>query len=202
MEIVSITNALVNPNTSKSLVNALQFCNDPRDFRLPDYLMSDMESSTPTFEMSGWIHSKKGADKGLDSFDPYANEINYPVDEIGQMIAEKLELMPDIERRLWRTRDSGEIVLVNEIWSEKKAQQRDRPVKSGERICASTDILKKLCIVFERDLIISVRIERQRHHSYRSGAKIDDTQIPPSHKIFIFSTKGVLQDANRSYKLR
>ncbi|HVU39295.1 MAG TPA: hypothetical protein VHC95_13255 [Opitutales bacterium] len=203
VEYVSIASALVNPSASQSLANALSYCKDPRNFRLPSYLDNEMEYKCPPFELTGWIKTR-GMDKGRDEFDPFARNIHYPPSEVGQPFAESLKLFTDSdEERYWYMPGVEGRVLTNEVWSDQKIGQReDWPYRYGEKICANEDFLKRLCAAQNKHLIFEVQVRRSRHHSYyRGGAKDNSLDIPPSHKIFIFSSDGVLKDAEKSYNV-
>ncbi|MFN2304905.1 MAG: ATP-binding protein, partial [Anaerolineales bacterium] len=99
-ESVYISTALVVPEASQSLLNALTTCSNPHDFKLPDYQEERLEFQSFPFELKGWIW-RKYKDNRLDEYDPYAGQLNFPPFDVGQSIVEKMGLSADSEKREW-----------------------------------------------------------------------------------------------------
>ena len=195
-----VASALVAPEASQSLLNALATCQNPHNFKLPDYQEDRMELAVPPFELKGWIwHSSK--DNRLDQFDRKAAEIDYPAYRIGKSIIEQLQLSVDSEERLWTEPNSERAALVCELWSDERAEERDNPIRRGNRMSASLEFLTKLCSVLGCQLIVNVEIERRLRSRYaRNENGIE--YLLPNWKIYILTADGTLRDERTHYHLR
>jgi hypothetical protein len=200
-ESFSVSSALVNPDTSLSLLNALTTCSNPRDFYLPLYQEDEAEISSSSFTLEGWI-SRGEQSKYLDEYDPFAGDIAYPPHSPGKTIIEKFNLESDIEQREWRLPNSYQAILMSELWGDKASEGRDTGVPRGARITSSNSFLKHLCASLNRDLIIKVEIER--HYQYRPYQSESDEEIkypPPYCKVYLFSADGILRDTATCYRI-
>jgi hypothetical protein len=200
-ETIRISSALVSPLTSQALANALRSCKDPLRYRLPYYLDHEHEYNKPPFELQGWIAHEEDCDSGLDNFDPYAKEIPYPPFTVGKSIETLFKLKSHNDCRTWYLPNSQKPSLRSELWSDKDIDERrdEGPYRFGNRMNASILFLKELCRQLDKELIIEVQIERQHYDFGRKNYEFG--YVPPSHKIFIFSSKGVLKDAERSHTI-
>ena len=202
-ETISISSALVTPETSAALASALRWCNTPMDFRLPSYLEDEAEFQNPPFELLGWIRRSHGSDKRLDEYDPYSHEIPFPPCEIGNTIASTLGLTPDEQRRDWRASGEARPSVSCEVWSDKTSMtgEHERPRRRGQRMSASIALLKRLCASLNKNLVFEVQITREKDRWYRSSVDEAYRYVIPSHKIFLFSSDGVLRDARESHRI-
>ena len=197
-----IASAFVHPEASTALLNALTTCSNPRDYKIPDYQEVRKEFDEPPFQLQGWIYSKSQG-KGLDEYDPFAGDISYPPYQPGESIVEQFGLWTDFEQRNWYSPNVENPVMVNELWGDKSSDDRDSPVRHGNRVSASLDFLTNACTRLGQDLIIEVQIKR--HYAYNSyRAKTDDKieYPPPYSKVYLLSADGRLRDAGKSYQLR
>jgi hypothetical protein len=201
VEHLIVGSALVNREAAESLANSMRSRPDPNHFMLPSYGDHDREFQIPPFELIGWITTRSGSDHRLDQFDPHANEIRYPPEEVGETFSSILGLSTDHERRTWSSQNAVTPRVINEIWSNKQSARQDWPYRFGERMSASLDLLKQLCTISEKDLIFCVEIDRKLHRHYRSQRGEDDVYTPRSFKVLIFSSNGILRDAEKSYQL-
>ncbi|HWQ91035.1 MAG TPA: hypothetical protein VN673_05135, partial [Clostridia bacterium] len=199
VENISISSALVNSETANALAAALRTAEDPNGFRLPDYLDEQAEIHQTPFELLGWIHEARGH-HGIDRFDPYSKEIEYPPDVVAPSFTSMLGLFPDEELRTWHARGAAQPSLICEVWSEKTHNPHEEPFRHGQRNAASCKLLRKLCALTGKELIIEVRISRSKHRD-RHNREEDIGYIPASHKIFTLSSNGVLKDRDKSYQL-
>ncbi|HWX22687.1 MAG TPA: ATP-binding protein [Candidatus Binatia bacterium] len=201
VENISISSALLNPEAADALANALRSAEDSNGFRLPNYLDEEAEFHKPPFELLGWIREGRPGNYGIDQFDPYAKEVTYPPDSVDDSFTAMLGLSTDPEGREWHLQRGILPSLTCEVWSEKTINPREEPFRHGQRNAASCRLLKKLCALTGKELIIEVRISRTEHRSRYSRRDNDFGYIPPSHKIFILSSNGILTDKDKSYKL-
>ncbi len=200
VETIRVSSALVNRESATSLATAMRTREHSYNCRLPGFKDSDEELTQPPFELFGWIVDHDSGDRRVDAFDPHAREIHYPPLEIGNSFITLLNLTPDLEKSRWHQGNGREPFLRSETWSEEKKWQRgerEEAFRHGVRLCASIKLLKQLCVAVEKDLIIEVQISRREEHSRDSAYGY----LEPSHKVFIFSSDGVLKDGPTSYQL-
>ncbi len=203
VETIRVNSALVNRDTSNALANAMRTREHVYSCRLPSYRESDAETTQAPFQLTGWIVEPDGSETRLDAFDPHAREISYPPLGIGETFEELLDLKSDFEKRHWRKAGSGDVLIKSETWSDEKRWrrgEREEPFRHGVRVCASIALLKQLCIMTDKDLIIEVQIARREERSY-SKNESNYSYVEPSFKVFVFSSDGMLKDAGKSHQL-
>jgi len=199
VEHVTVSSALVRCEMANSLAVALRSTSDPYQVFMPSY-KQDTDFSVAPFDLVGWIHSNGGCDSRLDNLDPYAREIAYPPDEVGDTFATLLRLRPDYEKRRWHKPNAEAPSAVCEIWSDKDITSRDEPSRGGHRIAATAELMQELCSAADRRLIICVKIRRDLEGRHRSER--NDFGYPTSsHKVFIFSADGTLSDSTTSHRI-
>lgn len=91
-----------------------------------------------------------------------------------------------------------EALAICEVWSEKRADVRDRPFSFGERIRASGELLTKLCKLSGKKLVLEVRIKRRID---RDQARETFGLILPSRKVFVLSSDRVLSDKKSRHQI-
>jgi hypothetical protein len=200
VETIKVSSALVNREAAKSLATAIRNREHSYSCRLPCFKEADEELKRPPFELVGWIVDRDGGDTRLDAFDPHAREIRYPPLEIGNSFVTLLNLTADFEKFCWHQGTGCETLLRSETWSDEKSWrrgEREEAFRHGVRLCASIKLLKQLCATTGKDLIILVEISRREEHSRDSAYE----NLEPSHKVFIFSSNGVLKDGPASHQL-
>jgi hypothetical protein len=196
-----VSSALVSPAASQSLLNALTTCPDPHDFKLPDYEEKRMEFESGPFVLKGWLW-RSYTDNRLDEYDPLAAQIAFPPYQVGESIVEKLGLSVDAEQREWFLPNTDKGSLFCEIWSTNNPDRDEERLRRGQRISASLEFLKHLCLNLESELILKVQISRQfRHKSYTRNEE-ENGYTPPHSKIFVLSADGKFRDTETSYQLR
>ncbi|MEX2347711.1 MAG: hypothetical protein WD511_00705 [Balneolaceae bacterium] len=198
-EVYSVNSALISKKVSDSLLNALNTCNDPYDFKLPEYNDPQFEIDDPPFKLNGWVEDNY-IQKGIDVKDPYSADISYPPYSLSDAIIKKLNLSKDSESRFWYQGDKLTPILHCEIWSKLDERDIDRPIGEGKRLSGSRDFLQGLCTKLDCELIIEVQIRRTAYKSY--GTKEEEFEEGPKSKVYIFSKDGRLRDERTSYKIR
>jgi hypothetical protein len=63
------------------------------------------------------------------------------------------------------------------------------------------ELLKELCVKTGKSLVFTVQIRRHEQRQHRAPGEESLGYIQPSHKIFIFSSNGKLEDAGKNYQL-
>lgn len=197
-ETLYVSSALVSPEASQSLLNALSSCSNPHDFKLPDYEEDEMEFEVDTFNLKGWI-GRNSTSNRLDEFDPFAAEIYYPPYQIGKSIAEQFRLSADAEKRQWFVAGNDKTSLLCEIWSSNKSEYDKERWRHGIKLSASLQFLRNLCFSTGKELIIEFQMNRRFKNNYGGS---DDGYQPPFSKIYLLSQDGEIRDERTSYKLR
>ncbi|WMT40489.1 hypothetical protein RE628_25410 [Paenibacillus sp. D2_2] len=167
-ETVYISTALVSPDASQSLLNALSTCPNPHDFKLPNYNEEDMEMELNPFFLKGWVWQEESS-KRLDDSDPHAAQILYPPYLIGESIAKIMGLSTDKDQREWFSNGQKDPDLICEMWSTANGDEDKEPLKRGELLFASISFLKQLCVLTECELIFEVQIKRELKYKSYSG---------------------------------
>ncbi|MBL8078945.1 MAG: hypothetical protein JNM55_13350 [Anaerolineales bacterium] len=199
LESLYISSALISPETSQSLLDAVSTLSDPQDFHLPEHQENDEDIDLPPFKLQGWIEQGY-SQSGLDSFDPHGGGIRFPPYKVVNKITEALGLIADDEYRNWIVRDTSKLSLKSDIWRTKQPRRGEESARYGDRLSASTAILKQLCLATNCELVF--RIQIRRNFSYRSSRrKEDDGYKPPHIKVYILSPDGSLRDAKTRYQI-
>ena len=164
-ETISISSALVSPKTSDALLRALATSSDPFDYKLPYFNEKDMEIESASFQLKGWINERHNS-KGLDQFDPYADQIDYPPYSLGSTIAEKLGLSADPDGKTWKIDNSTELAMYCETWRSLRERRDEETDQSGMRMKAKLSFLKELCSTLDYEIIFDVGIKREINYRY------------------------------------
>ncbi|MFC3801020.1 ATP-binding protein [Cohnella sp. GCM10012308] len=194
-----VTSALVLPEGSQSLMNALIACSSPHDFKLPEYQEEDMEFTEYPFELKGWV-LRSDTSAGLDRFDPLAADIDFPPYVIGQTIVEKMNLTCDYEQRMWFSPESNDPCVNCEIWSASRSVPDQDPSNKGNRLSASLSFLRKVCSIFKCEIIFEVQIDREYKQKPYTRREHSDEYTPPRNKLFILSADGRLRSSESYYE--
>lgn len=201
MEKISIDSALVSISTSESLLNALNNCANPHDFKLPNYADNKFEFKKFPFELKGLIISSY-VDKGIDEFDPFYANIHYPTYELGETFVKKLKLKKDEEGRIW-TDSNNNIVMDCQTYSSNELFQENnysKDYRSGIQLNASVNLLKKICEKENMNIIFIVEIKRKKE-GYGGTKNNEEIYEPPKHKTYIFSKDGKLISSEGCYTI-
>ncbi len=200
-EQIFIESALVSSEASQALLNALSSCENPHDYKLPEYEEEEMEFDLDPFHLKGWVVNDD-LDEGLDKFDKLSGQIYYPVYRVGESIAEKLNLQADELYRNWYMDGHQKPCLTCEDWSYEIANYSETEQLRGMKLSASLEMLKELCAVEECEMVIEVQIQRRIRESRYSRQSSEKAYVPPKHKIYVFSQKGELRDEKGSVEFR
>ena len=195
----SINSSLVSKKTSNALMIALETCSDPHDYKLPNYEEDRMEIDSGFFKLKGWIKDES-ASKGLDEYDPYADNIDYPSYTIGESIVNKLNLSAANNGKLWYLSTLSSPSLQCETWNSYRDDRNESSNQAGTRLKASLQFLKHMCSILNCDLILEVSIKRDINYRYRNSEdKYEYSK--PLHKLFILSSDGELRTTGKNIKL-
>ena len=200
-ESVYIASAIVSREASQALLNALSSCENPHDYKLPDYEEERMEFSENPFKLRGWIIDRY-SEHGIDKADKLSGQVYYPAYRVGETIAGKISLSVDKQSKNWCFSEQEVHCITCQSWSYDVSEYSETEQLLGKRLCASLGGLKALCIVEDCELIIEVQIRRRIKKSRNSDSSSDGAYIPPKHKIYVFSREGELRDEKGSVSIR
>lgn len=194
-ETYSISTALVSKETSEALLRALETSSNCQDYKLPDYLEESVEIDSGIFKLKGFIYREDSA-KGLDEFDLYAANLIYPQYSFGDPFLKDLALRVEDDGKIWRS-SNGQVSLKCDTWGGNVKGYDEDPEQNGMRLSASVTLLKKICKLYDCDLIIDVNLSRDIEYKRRSE---NYKYLNPTHKIFILSTDGRLKCTRQNIK--
>ncbi|MEQ9467421.1 MAG: hypothetical protein RLN88_08420 [Ekhidna sp.] len=197
-ETQTVSSSLVSKETSIALMRALATTSDYHDYKLPDFEEDRVEIDSGIFKLRGFIFNPY-VSKGIDEFDPYAGSISYPPFSLGEPFNKELNLSPDVNGLKWFAND-GQIVLECDIWSSEPRVYDEEPEQSGMRLSASLPLLKRLCQIYDSNLIIDVNISRDIEYKYRSDE--EKYKYLTHNNIYLFTPDGRLRSISKNYRLR
>ena len=200
-ESVSIASAMVSYETAQALLYALSSCTNPHDFKIPEYNEEGMEFEESPFRLKGWVINNY-SENGIDKADKLSGQVYYPTYRIGDSIAEKTNIRADEQHKNWYSGEQGNRCLACQNWSSDITEYSDTEQLLGKRLSASLEMLKRLCIAEDCELIIEVQIRRWVNKSGYSRSGVSDDYVPPKHKIYVFSREGGLRDENGNVEFR
>jgi hypothetical protein len=197
---VHVTSALVCPDKALSLMRALQTASNPRDFMLPveEQGYGEKEINEDGFELKAWLNDRR-FEEGLDEFDPLARGvrgsfITFSADFLREM---GLSLIPGTQRY---TSPNGSEIAHLEIWNDSLESERIRgPFSEGERLWLRLDALLEYLRRRGRDLIIEVKIARNRERSQRDEEEKYDLG---KSRIYLLRRDGTLETLDGSRQVR
>ncbi len=188
-ETVRIRSALVTSHSAPALIRALQTTNSSYDFSIPDARV-DRALRVPGFKMTGWV-ADIDCEAGIDRFDPLAGKIRYPELRPSKAIQRLLGLKARGDRREWSIDGYGDApVMWSRVWGNWEDQHGREGNDYGQTLSARLGLVLDLLKNIDRDLVISVKIERT------TGEKKDFELEKPYWLMY-----GLMSDGNL-YKLR
>ena len=192
-ESISISSALVSSSTSMALLRALQTVKNPYDYRIPEAGgESDFEIESGDYQLRGWI-ADRCASKGIDEFDPWSGDIEYPPLSPARFIQEQFKLTADVERRNWRRVEEGSEanILSCEVWGDIRDGEDGSERERGRRIHGDRKFVSEVLSQLEMDLILEVQIRRSFTRS-RYGRTRDSglDYVAPYTRIYVIRRDG------------
>lgn len=195
---VSVSSALVSPDTARALLRALQ-TTDPGNFRLPyageesDYGVSEI--SEPGFVLKGLVTGWRREREYLDEHDPLTRDIKGPFPLVGQGFLDTLGVSMSDDFLTYSEPD-GNVVARLEVWSD-DPQERERITEAfstGERLWVRTEALLDYLRRRSMDLVIEVQITRNVERSYDTENYLKEREYDPGRStIYILRRDGSLE---------
>ncbi len=201
---LGINSALVNPSGARSLLHALQSIDNPNDFRLPfiERGSSEFEIDESGFELTAWMRGIYSRDETLDKFDRSARDRGFNITAFQPHFVETMQLQPNSTRTEY-VRKNGEIAAKLELWSDNLDEEYiSHPYSSGERWRVNIDLLLEYLRQCDRDLIIEVKITRNRNERNRAGTGGSYEYNPGKSRIYILRQNGILETLDSHRDIR
>lgn len=196
-----IESMLVSPETADSLINTLNYGREINDRYLPRGDEHWDVDIAPQFKLTQWAVSRSDSDY-LDDWDPHSGGITTSPRIIKKSVVERMGLRETTDQREWYLPDTSTPVVLSELWSEGVGYDKEAPYRNGNRLKASFDFLRALCEEFERHLIISVKIHREKPKSYSQDDIETNHYMWPYLNFYILSPDGTIRDAKRHHSVR
>lgn len=164
---VRISSSLVSPDTSLSLIRALQTSDDSHDYRLPP-AGHEFEIDDGPFLLRGWL-SEHSDDARLDEKDVFNHGVRLIESTPSENVVEMLGLYRSESYPVsWLDSSSGDKVFHYEAWGDVRDDSRQREhiygedvISNGHRLKISLSHLKKYLEKVGFDLILEVEITRR-----------------------------------------
>ena len=195
---VSVSSALVSPDTAGALLRALQ-TTDPSNFRLPyagegsEYDASEINE--PGFVLEGLVTGWRREREYLDEHDPLTRDIKGPFSLMGRDFLDTLQLSMSNDFLTYFKSD-GEVVARLEVWSD-DPQERERITEAfstGERLWVQTDALLDYLRRRSMDLVIEVQITRNVEQHYDTESYLKEREYDPGRStIYVLRRDGSLE---------
>ena len=192
-----VRSAFVSSEGAQALLNALSTCSNPHDYKLPFSGEIGMEFDEPPFTLRGWAYRKE-VERGIDRLDPHAGDISYPPYRVGDHFADQFDLVEHSDGQVWTRSSEQKPVLSSRLWGRYTANDRDGPVRSGNRLSASFEFLKEVCTSLNSSLIFEVQISRYPDRTYSSRG---DDRRGEHTRIFLLSADGEIRDTEAVYQI-
>jgi hypothetical protein len=193
---ISIRSAFVKKETSYALLRAMQSCDDPHDYKIPDYGEEDMEFDIGKFHLKGWVNYESGS-KRLDEMDRYSADVSYPIISPGQSIVSDLNL--DASFNTWKDKKTKNEVIRCENWSTDSSDRDEYTDQCGMRLKADLRFLQEACKKYKSDLIIKMTIERDVIISRMGGSNDYGKEFV---KLLIVSADGTIRTTKGDFRIR
>lgn len=197
-ETISVSSALAAPDTSSSLLRALQTMEDSWDYKLPDE-GEDNEIDKDPYRLLGWLRSNH-RDIRIDEKDPLRAYASIITASPGCLVSEACNLTSD---QTWHARWSNEmahaLMFKYETWGE-EAKDDDRYMSdltvAGHRLLARKEQLQEFLHSHGLDLIIEVEVTRRGRENRRLiGEEERETSEGRFDRLYKLQSGGALEVA-------
>ncbi len=199
LERVRVSSALVEPETGRSLVRALQTMRDSWDYKLPDEDEERAEIDCAPFRFLGWLQ-RSSRDGSFDSKDPFRGHAFKISSRPGQRVTVDCNLIRDgAGRPHWSNGEVAPPMFVYEAWgvdAEGEERYRGDFAVAGSRLAAHKEQLLNFLQEQALDLIIEVEVDRRERESRRYvGAEEDASREGRFARLYLLCANGDLEVA-------
>ena len=199
VESMLLSSALVEPETSRSLLRALQTMGDSWDYKLPDDDEQSAEIDEAPFRFLGWLE-RTHRDDGIDKKDPfrgYAFRIDL---RPGRRVSNACNLIRDAEGLpRWFAKNEKLPMFLHEAWGVEEnddERYRDNFAVAGQRLLAHREQLMNFLRDQELDLIIEVEVTRRERRNRQFIGEEENS--PPEGRfarLYLLDGQGSLEVA-------
>ena len=192
-ESIRISSALVNAKLGHSLLRALQTVSNRYEYGIPTS-GGELEIDSGQYQLKGWI-LESTRDHGIDKYDPWAGDIDYPPFHPAKWFSDQNDLQSDYERRVWFTSTSNnKPVVYSHVWGRKSKKNEYRTPETGSRLIVNVEAIKAWLSSVRMDLFVDVQIRRDfRRDSYRHRQSGITDYLQPYTLIVLFKANGEIE---------
>ena len=199
VERISVSSALVEPTTCRSLLRALQTMDDSRRYKLPDEGEEDVEIDQAPYRLLGWLRGIH-RDDGIDRKDPFRGSAFCIDSRPGCRVSDACDLTRDAAGRpRWSSHDAARPMFVHEAWGEDEKDEeryRDGFAVSGRRLLADREQLLSFLRDQELDLVIEVVVIRHARRIRQFTGENEDSEFESRFtRLYRLDGRGALEIA-------
>lgn len=197
-ESISIKSAIVSPESSDSLLRALQTAESNHDFWIPlenDHLHIDIEG----FKLFGWLRLIESENEGLDTKDPFSNDLSKCYMQFGNEASKVFDIGYSLDNKIAYHKEK--VIGTFRNWSNVGNRESYNRFESGGYFF-NVDIgfVLKLLKRIKMDLIIECTISRNikdQKYDYENNKKQNNS------KLYLIKSDGKIRTLRgRDYKIR
>ena len=178
IERTSVSSALVEPATGRSLLRALQTMDDSLDYKLPDESEERAEIDEAPYRFLGWLQ-RTHRDDGIDKKDPFRGAAFGIECRPGRRVEAACGLTQDgVGRSHWSSSEAEQPMFVYEAWGEggrDDERYRDEFAVAGQRLLADKQQLLDFLRGQGLDLVIEVEVTRRERQDRRYAGEKEDS---------------------------
>ena len=199
IEHTSVSSALVEPATARSLLRALQTMGDSWDYKLPDEGEERAEIDEAPYRFLGWLR-RSHRDDGIDKKDPFRGSAFCIECRPGRRVVAAFSLRRDgAGRPRWSSSEAERPMFVYEAWGA--AEEDDERFRvdfaiNGQRLLAHKEQLLKFLRGQELDLVMEVEVTRHERRTRRYAGEKENS--PPKGRfarLYLLDGEGNLEVA-------
>ena len=197
-ESVSIRSAIVTPQTSESLLRALQTAKDNHNYRIP-LENDDLQIEEDKFKFTGWLKQISSENEGLDKNDPFSIEESKSYILFGREVEKLFHInySKDFKLAFYKK----EKVFENKNWNDENDNKRyDSFESSGSLAIVNSKFVIEFLKKRGMDLILKCTISRQIK---RQNYNHDSINRKNEAKIYLIKSNGEVKTVRgNNYKIR
>jgi hypothetical protein len=197
---VSLSTALVSPDTASSLLRALQTTGHWMRYKVPSQ-DDRLEINEALYQFIGWLKDADDRDPQIDKLDPIRAEVREVQMGPGTAVLDFLGVPPN-ERDLLRTSTNAPFRF--EVWSDRPESQSQHGslyegiTSSGHRLWIDKAILQKFLQSVNMEMIVEVHLnKRDRGYGFERYGHDKETSKDIDH-VFLLRSTGEIEGRSSS----
>lgn len=190
---VIVSSALVEPETARALLYALQKTENPHDYQLPSHPGRE-EIESGEFQLKAWLNEEQ-LTTGLNKQDELARDVSGNLYVLGDDFLEKMNVSRSADYTEYFQADEL-LVACLEIWNDMLETERiTEPTSKGQRLWVKREELLEYLNKIGRDLILKVTIKRNLKNWNPRSAKPDEEKRKTyaRARIYLFRRNGTIE---------